>query len=157
MTLEIKCLSDNIKNLYCDYINIRNNTYDKSASGFNTICITNQIIPANSFANKINLGIICKPTEIHGYILCLRSSTGKNTKLRLSNQIGIIDYNYRGEIIALVDNFDNEDYIIKSGDRLFQLIFPSYKSFNIKIVDEIEDTDRGNNGFGSTGSGINNS
>jgi dUTP pyrophosphatase len=157
MSLKIKCLSDNIKELYKNYINERNNSYDISASGFNTICINEQIIPANSFANKINLGIICQPNEKNGYFLCLRSSTGKNTKLRLSNQIGIIDENYRGEIIALVDNFDNQDYLIKNGERLFQLVLPSYKPFNVELVDEIDETNRGNNGFGSTGSGINNS
>lgn len=154
MSLKIKCLSDNIKELYNNYINERNNSYDISASGFNTICINEQIIPSNSFANKINLGIICQPNENNGYFLCLRSSTGKNTKLRLSNQIGIIDENYRGEIIALVDNFDNQDYLIKNGERLFQLVLPSYKPFNVELVDEIDETNRGINGFGSTGSGI---
>lgn len=156
MSLKIKCLSDNTKELYKNYINERNNSYDISASGFNTICINEQIIPSNSFANKINLGIICQPNDKNGYFLCLRSSTGKNTKLRLSNQIGIIDENYRGEIIALVDNFDNQDYLIKNGERLFQLVLPSYKPFNVELVDEMDETNRGINGFGSTGSGINN-
>ena len=153
MTLKIKCLSDNIKEMYINYIEERNNSYDITASGFNTICIHEQIIPANSFSNKVKLGITCQPIEKHGYFLSLRSSTGKNTKLRLSNQIGIIDENYRGEIMALVDNFDNKDYVIKTGERLFQLVFPNYKPFNIELVNEIEETDRGENGFGSTGRG----
>lgn len=154
MTLRVKCLLNNIRVLYDEYLDERNNSYDKNASGFNTICIEEQVIPANSFANKIKLGIVCQPLEKHGYFLCLRSSTGKNTKLRLSNQIGIIDENYRGEIMALVDNFDNEDYIIHQGERLFQLVFPTYKPFEIELVNEIDETDRGTNGFGSTGSGL---
>ena len=80
----------------------------------------------------------------------------KNTKLRLSNQIGIIDENYRGEIMALVDNFDNEDFVIKKDERLFQLVFPSLKPFKIELVDDIDESDRGSNGFGSTGTGTNN-
>jgi dUTP pyrophosphatase len=155
MTLRVKCLFNNIRVLYEDYLNERNNSYDNSASGFNTICVEEQVIPANSFANKIKLGIICQPLDKHGYFLCLRSSTGKNTRLRLSNQIGIIDENYRGEIMALVDNFDNEDYVIQKGERLFQLVFPSYKPFEIELVNEIDETDRGTNGFGSTGTGLN--
>lgn len=158
MTLRVKCLDDNIKNVYIEYIQERNDSYDITASGFNTICVEEQVIPANSFANKIKLGIICQPldNDKHGYMLCLRSSTGKNTKLRLSNQIGIIDENYRGEIMALVDNFDNEDYVIQKDERLFQLVFPSLKPFKVELVDNIDESDRGSNGFGSTGTGTNN-
>lgn len=152
--LRVKCLDDNIKIKYMNYIKERNDSYDNTASGFNIICIEEQVIPANSFANKIKLGIICQPLEKHGYILCLRSSTGKNTKLRLSNQIGIIDENYRGEIMALVDNFDNDEYIIKKDERLFQIVFPSFKPFEVELVDNIDESNRGNNGFGSTGSGL---
>jgi len=154
MSLRVKCLDNNIKIKYTNYIKERNESYDNTASGFNLICTEEQIIPANSFANKIKLGIICQPLEKHGYILCLRSSTGKNTKLRLSNQIGIIDENYRGEIMALVDNFDNEEYIIKNDERLFQIVFPSFKPFEVKLVNNIDETNRGSNGFGSTGSGL---
>jgi dUTP pyrophosphatase len=153
MTLRVKCLDENIKNVYIDYIQERNDSYDITASGFNTICVGEQVIPANSFANKIKLGIVCQPLDKHGYMLCLRSSTGKNTKLRLSNQIGIIDENYRGEIMALVDNFDNEDYVIQKDERLFQLVFPSLAPFKVELVDNIDESDRGSNGFGSTGTG----
>jgi dUTP pyrophosphatase len=153
MTLRVKCLDENIKNVYIEYIQERNDSYDITASGFNTICVEEQVIPANSFANKIKLGIVCQPLEKHGYTLCLRSSTGKNTRLRLSNQIGIIDENYRGEIMALVDNFDNEDYVIRKEERLFQLVFPSLKPFKVELVDNIDESDRGSNGFGSTGTG----
>jgi dUTP pyrophosphatase len=154
MALKIKCYTNEIKELYEKYLNERENTYDLCASGFNLICIDEQIIYANSFSNKIKLGISCQPLEKHGYLLYLRSSTGKNTKLRLSNQTGIIDYDYRGEIIALVDNFDSKDYIIKKNERLFQLVFPNLKPFKVKLVDEIDETNRGSNGFGSTGTGI---
>ena len=119
MSLRVKCLDDNIKIKYMNYIKERNDSYDNTASGFNIICTEEQIIPPNSFANKIKLGIICQPLEKHGYILCLRSSTGKNTKLRLSNQIGIIDENYRGEIMALVDNFDNDELFSKKTKNRF--------------------------------------
>lgn len=155
MTLRVKCLFNNIKVLYEDYLNERSESYDNTASGFNTICVEDQVIPANSFANKIKLGIVCQPEDKHGYLLCLRSSTGKNTKLRLSNQIGIIDENYRGEIMALVDNFNNEDYKIQKGERLFQLVFPNLKPFSVELVNYINETDRGCNGFGSTGTGVN--
>ena len=69
----------------------------------------------------------------------------------ISNQIGIIDADYRGEIIALVDNFSDLNYNINIGDCLFQLVFPNFKSFNVELVNELQNTERSNNGFGSTG------
>jgi len=56
MTLYIKCIDNNLEELYKEYLNDRNNSYDKSASGFNTICVNEQVIPANSFGNLVKLG-----------------------------------------------------------------------------------------------------
>jgi dUTP pyrophosphatase len=56
--------------------------------------------------------------------------------------------------MALVDNFDNEEYIIKNDERLFQIVFPSFKPFEVELVDNIDESNRGSNGFGSTGTGI---
>ena len=50
-----------------------------------------------------------------------------------------------------VDNRSGEDYIVKNGERLFQLVHPSLKPISIEIVEELDDTTRGSGGFGSTG------
>ena len=50
-----------------------------------------------------------------------------------------------------VDNHSNEDYIIKRGERLFQLVHPSLKPISIEVVEELDETERGSGGFGSTG------
>ena len=74
------------------------------------------------------------------------------TSLRLSNSVGIIDAGYRGNIIAIVDNLDHiNDVKIKSGTRLFQLCSPNLSSIQFKLVNELSNTSRNNNGFGSTG------
>ena len=80
-----------------------------------------------------------------------RSSTGAKTTLRLSNSVGIIDSGYRGELGVLFDNTSVGTVEIKKGDRIAQLlIMPSYR-FMPKVVDILEDSDRGEGGFGSTG------
>ena len=85
------------------------------------------------------------------YYLYPRSSIIK-TSLRLSNSIGIIDAGYRGNIIAVVDNLDHKnDVKIESGSRLFQLCSPNLSVIEFKLVDELSNTSRGNDGFGSTG------
>jgi len=88
-----------------------------------------------------------------GFFLLPRSSISK-TPLRLSNSIGLIDSGYRGELLVYVDNISEEDYQIKQGDRLFQLVNDSLSPFKEIIENEeepSEDTERGIGGHGSSG------
>tara|TARA_A100001515_G_scaffold39264_1_gene30915 strand:+ start:90 stop:560 length:471 start_codon:yes stop_codon:yes gene_type:complete len=88
--------------------------------------------------------------EPSSFMLVPRSSIFR-TPLRQANNIGIIDSGYRGHIMVPVDNHSNEDYIIKNGERLFQLVHPSLKPISIEIVEDLDETKRGSGGFGSTG------
>ena len=76
------------------------------------------------------------PGEVHGYYLYPRSSISKG-KLRLSNSVGIIDYGYRGDIMAAVDNIGDTDYHIEKGERLFQLCSPDLTSIDVAVVDSL--------------------
>ena len=72
----------------------------------------------------------------------------------MANSIGIIDPNYRGELKAVVDNISNKVQTLKQGERYFQLIFTKLtKPDNVEVInkDQLSKTDRGDNGFGSTG------
>lgn len=73
------------------------------------------------------------------------------TPLRQSNSIGIIDAGYRGHLMVPVDNISNDDYIIKSGERLFQIVHPLLEPIKVELVDDISNSERGSGGFGSTG------
>ena len=76
---------------------------------------------------------------------------GANTPLRLCNSVGIIDAEYRGEIIAMVDNISDQDYHITNGSRLFQLCSPTLESISVEVVNTLGQTSRGSLGLGSTG------
>ena len=76
---------------------------------------------------------------------------GGKTPLRLSNSIGLIDPNYTGELLLLLDNISEEEYEINRMDRLVQLVGPKYEQPNVKIVDQLEVTERGEKGIGSSG------
>ena len=77
---------------------------------------------------------------------------GSKTPLRLSNSVGIIDAGYRGEIKAVVDNIDRErDFVIRTGTRLLQLCSPNLSPITYEMANSLSDTNRGNDGFGSTG------
>ena len=88
--------------------------------------------------------------QYNAYWACPRSSISK-TPLRLSNNIGLIDASYRGDIIAKVDNLSDQDYVIEEGISLFQLVSPDLGIPIIKFVDSLDKTNRGEGGFGSTG------
>ena len=67
---------------------------------------------------------------------------------------GVIDADYRGEVGAVLFNFGNEDFVVNMGDRIAQLIFEKIKTPAIKEADDLEGTDRGAKGYGSTGTNV---
>lgn len=102
-------------------------------------------------AYKVSTGIALEiPKGYHAKIF-LRSSTGLKTPLRLANGTGIIDADYRGEVMLLVENISSDFAYISKGERLAQLILEKNTDFKIQEVKELSDTERGTGGMGSTG------
>lgn len=103
-------------------------------------------------SNKIGLGIAIEIPFGYFMAIVLRSSTGANTPLRLSNGFGVIDSGYRGEICLLLDNISQyQDILVKRGDRIAQGIILPAQLLDIEEVDTLSSGDRGEGGFGSTG------
>jgi len=144
MKLKVMFDSEEIKS---KYNNINNSRGD---SGFDLYVVDDIVIPGAALAIKLDFKIKCEPGGNHGYDLVPRSSICK-TPLRMSNSIGIIDQGYRGNIIGTVDNMSSKDYTLKSGTRIFQIVMPDRGPIDIEIVDKLTETERGENGFGSTG------
>ena len=88
------------------------------------------------------------PKGYHGEVH-IRSSWG-NRGIRLSNCTGIIDSDYRGELVLLVINDTGNVYHAPKGERLAQLVLVKDPSFKIEEVTELDKTERGIGGFGST-------
>ena len=80
-----------------------------------------------------------------------RSSTGVKKHLMLANTVGVIDSDYRGEIMIFMYNYGKSPQAIKKGDRIAQLVIQPYEKCELIKVDNLEETDRGEGGFGSTG------
>ena len=108
-------------------------------------------IPAHSCSTKVPTGLRIALPEGWVAKIAPRSSIGAKTGLRLSNSIGIIDADYRGEIGILYDNISDSDYEIKAGDRIAQVWVERVERFKPVIIDILPTTDRGSGGFGSTG------
>ena len=88
-----------------------------------------------------------------GYEGQVRARSGLAIKhgIGLVNSIGTIDSDYRGELKIPVINFGNESFTINNGDRIAQLVIASYERVTPIVVSELDETDRGEVGFGHTG------
>ena len=91
------------------------------------------------------------PTGLMG-LLFARSGLACKQGLAPANKVGVIDSDYRGELIVALYNQSNEIKEINHGDRIAQISFVPYIKGNFNVVDELDTTNRGEGGFGSTGS-----
>lgn len=100
---------------------------------------------------KIGTGLSIAVPE--GYFGAVFARSGLATKegLRPANCVGICDSDYRGEYIVPVYNDSSEIRTVKNGDRIAQLVILPFLPADFSEVDELDDTERGTAGFGSTG------
>ncbi len=84
-------------------------------------------------------------------LIFARSGLASKFGVAPANCVGVIDSDYRGEIIVPLQNSGDSDYTVRPGDRIAQLmVVPSVRA-RIALVDELDETARGTGGFGSTG------
>ena len=88
-----------------------------------------------------------------GYVGLIYARSGIATKRGLApaNKVGVIDSDYRGEIMVSIFNHSGEPQTIAAGERVAQIVITPYLTVNFTEADELDDTDRGAGGFGSTG------
>lgn len=90
------------------------------------------------------------PKGSAGFIYA-RSGIALKKGLAPANKVGVIDSDYRGEIMVAVHNHSKEDQIIENGERIAQLVIEPFYKAVFNEVDELETTIRDDGGFGSTG------
>lgn len=88
-----------------------------------------------------------------GYEAQIRPRSGLALKkgITVLNSPGTIDADYRGEIGIILINLSSEDFIIESGERICQMIIAAHETVKWNLVDKLEETVRGEGGFGHTG------
>lgn len=109
-----------------------------------------QRIPAGATV-KIGTGIAIEIPEGYFGAIFARSGMATNRGLRPANCVGVIDSDYRGELIVALHNDSEKCETVHNGDRIAQLVILPYVMADLNEVSELTDTDRGNGGFGSTG------
>lgn len=88
-----------------------------------------------------------------GYEAQVRPRSGLAIKkgITVLNSPGTIDADYRGEIMVILINLSQEDFVIRHGERIAQMVIASHEKVEWKAVAELEGTERGDGGFGHTG------
>lgn len=114
-------------------------------------CLDEEIEISPNTTVKIPTGIAIQLLEGTFGGIYARSGLATKQGLAPSNKVGIVDSDYRGEVIVALHNHSGENRTVKHGDRVAQLIIQKYETTELLEVDELEDTKRGNGGFGSTG------
>ena len=98
------------------------------------------------------------PTGLHialpeGYEAQVRPRSGLASKhgLTVLNTPGTIDADYRGEIGVVLINLSQEDFVINDGERIAQMVIARYEQGDLVVVEELDQTERGEGGYGHTG------
>ena len=84
-------------------------------------------------------------------VIAGRSGLGVKKGVSLANGIGVLDSDYRGEIHVCLINHGDEPFTVERGDRIAQLMFMPVSIASFTVCDELDQTERGEGGFGSTG------
>ena len=80
-----------------------------------------------------------------------RSGLALKHGITVLNSPGTIDADYRGEISVLLINLSGEDFVIKDGERIAQMVIARHETLEWQLVDTLDTTQRGTGGYGSTG------
>ena len=94
---------------------------------------------------------IALPGPEYVALVCSRSGMGTRHGITLSNSVGVIDSDYRGELTVGLVNHGDVPYTIQPGDRIAQLMVLPILRPTLTVVEELDETERGSGGFGSTG------
>lgn len=123
--------------------------YDLSA------CLESPLTIEPGETAKVPTGIAAQLETEGGYVLLTyaRSSLATKHGLAPANCVGVIDLDYCGEIFIPLHNSSSEAYTIQPGERIAQLVVTPIVTPDIEEADELDDTARGDGGFGSTGEG----
>lgn len=115
-------------------------------------CINEAVTIAPGELLTVPTGIAAQlPGEEYAIFIFARSGLGIKHGICLSNGVGVVDSDYRGEICVGLCNVGNKPYTIEPNERIAQMVVMPVSVMDIQEVSALESTQRGTGGFGSTG------
>ena len=135
----------------------QNSTQAAGLDLYADIPVGNNILPPQSLLIEphqtiyVGTGLSMSIPEGFFGAIYARSGLACKQSLRPANCVGVVDSDYRGQVVVALHNDSEEPQVITHGQRIAQLILQPYFTTTITEVDELDSTDRGEGGFGSTG------
>ena len=122
-----------------------------SAAGADLYSAEDEITIIPGETKLVHTGLAMEIPE--GYVGLIYARSGIATKRGLApaNKVGVIDSDYRGEIMVSIFNHSSEIQTIAAGERVAQIVITPYLTVNFTEVEALDSTERGSGGFGSTG------
>ena len=114
-------------------------------------CLEEDVIIRPGKTEMISTGLAMEVPEGYAGLIYARSGLASKRGLAPANKVGVIDSDYRGEIMVALHNHSEEVAVISHGERIAQLIITPYLTAEFTEKEVLEETERGFGGFGSTG------
>lgn len=114
-------------------------------------CINDACEIKSGETKLIKTGIALEVPVGYAGLIYARSGLASKKGLAPANKVGVVDADYRGEIMVALHNHSNETRIVEPDERIAQFVITPYLKANFDLVEELSDTTRGTGGFGSTG------
>ena len=114
-------------------------------------CIDAPLTIAPHETVMVHTGLAMEIPEGYAGLVYARSGLAAKRHLSPANKVGVVDSDYRGEFMVALHNHSNEPQTIEPKERIAQLVITPYIVGDFAVVDELEETERGAGGFGSTG------
>ena len=122
-----------------------------SAAGADLYSAEEEIIIPAGETRLVHTGLAMEIPEGYVGLIYARSGIALKRGLAPANKVGVIDSDYRGEIMVALFNHSDKPQSVASGERVAQIVITPYLTVNFVEADELDDTVRGAGGFGSTG------
>ncbi|MGN0513608.1 MAG: dUTP diphosphatase [Lachnospiraceae bacterium] len=114
-------------------------------------CIDETVTLAPGETRLIKTGLAMEIPVGYAGLIYARSGLASKKGLAPANKVGVVDADYRGEIMVALHNHSTSDASIEPGERIAQMVIAPFLTANFIVSDELDDTVRGAGGFGSTG------
>jgi len=116
-------------------------------------CIEEDVVIAPGETQMIGAGFAIALPAGHVAYIYARSGLGITYGIVPANCVGVIDADYRGQVIVGLKNTSGRPFTVRNGDRIAQMVISRVESPELVLSDELDETPRGGGGFGSTGEG----
>ena len=114
-------------------------------------CIDEDTVILPGETKLIKTGLAIEVPLGYAAFIYARSGLASKRGLAPANKVGVVDCDYRGEVMVALHNHSGAEQVVSKGERIAQMVIARYEQAEIEVVTELSETTRGEGGFGSTG------